>query len=117
MSKFIRVKASLYKKYIDKVNNKMERFAAEREHLINVYSLEPSLVNSVIDNMLNISKYKEDIEINEDMVPDYNYEKEMMYAYQDFKDELVYDGMFELSNRIRLSDFYLLFSRYYCPVF
>ena len=117
MSKLIGVKASVYNKHINCLNNR-ERFSKERQHLVEVYSLEKSLVDRVIDNMLNIStKNKNEIEANEETIPDYNFEKDMIYSYQDFKDELIYDGMFELSSLISLYDFYSLFSPYYCPAF
>lgn len=117
MSKFISVKASVYKKHMDRLNKKQQRFSKERKHLVEVYSLEKSLVDKVIDSMLNKTNDINDVEVNEEMIPDYNYEKDMIYSYQDFKDELIYDGMFELASIVRLNDFYSLFSMYYCPAF
>jgi hypothetical protein len=117
MSKLIQVKASVYKKHMDCLNNRQQRFSKERNHLAEVYCLEKSLVDRVMDNMLNVNKHTNEVVINEEMIPDYNYEKEMLYSYQDFKDELMYDGMFELSKMLSLHDFYSLFSPYYCPAF
>lgn len=73
----------------------------------------------VFDNFYNINTNTEDVYITSDKeyCPDYAYEKDMLKSFEEFKDELVYDGFNNLSRMIRLSHFYLLFQYGYNPCF
>jgi hypothetical protein len=104
---------------VDKVINKRKkRLEEEKQYLINVYNLEQELVNNVIENLKG-NKQLDLVSVNEEnyYIPDYNYEKEMLDCFEEFKTELVYDGMSDLANSIKYHHFMYLFSPYYNPCF
>lgn len=104
------------KQYTDKINKK-ERFSNEREHLISTYSIDPLLVEDVISNLISGYNYfKNDVTISDD-TPDYYYEQEMLGCFEEFKEELVYDGFHDFSKIVTLNHFYRLFSPSYNPFF
>lgn len=110
------IKASFYKKYIDSVNKK-DRFLNERKHLIDVYSIDPLLVNDVILNLTTGYNYFENDNIKIEKDPEFSYEEEMFKGFEEFKEELIYDGFKDFSEMITLGHFYRLFSPSYYPNF
>jgi len=117
----MKIKGSFYKNYIDKVNNKQCSFHKERKHIKEIYQVPDNIVDCVFDNFYNIEKVLKDNEYKEyagkEYLPDYNYENEMMELFEDFKNELMYDGFYDLSKLIKLSHFYFLFQEGYIPCF
>lgn len=105
------------KKHLDNLNKK-ERFSNERKHLISTYSIDPLLVEDVISNLTSSYNYftNDDI-IKSDEMPDFYYEQEMLEWFEEFKEELVYDGFVDFSKLITLNHFYRLFSSSYNPIF
>ena len=116
----LKIKGSFYKHYLDKLNNKHDSFYKERLHLQDTYNIDKNTVDKVFDNFYNIiNTNAEDVYITpeKEYCPDYAYEKDMLKSFEEFKDELVYDGFNNLSRMIRLSHFYLLFQYGYNPCF
>jgi len=111
-----KIKGSFYKKYCDAVNNKRPSFYKEKKHLKETYNIDDDIVETVFNNFYNLKDVVSMLEPT-DTVPDYNYEKEMLYAFEEFKTELVYDGYLDLSKLITLTHFYLLFQVGYNPCF
>lgn len=113
------MKARFYKRHIDSVNKKKIRLSIERDHLINVYNISPYLVDDVINSLKGIKIINNYVEIDKEkeLYPDYNYEKEMLYSFEEFKTELIYDEMEDLASIISLEHFYHLFSPGYIPSF
>lgn len=111
------IKLKILKQNLDKINKK-ERFSNEREHLISTYSIDPLLVNDVISNLISGYNYFENDDITKsDEIPDFYYEKEMLGLFEEFKEELVYDGFYYFSKIVTLNHFYRLFSPSYNPLF
>jgi hypothetical protein len=114
----MKMKGSFYKKYTDTLNNKTQSFNNERKHLIENYKVSEQIVNEVFDNFYKIEEVtKTKSYKDKEYWPDYSYEKEMLYSFEEFKTELVYDGFYDLSKLIKLSHFYLLFQEGYVPCF
>lgn len=116
----LKIKGSFYKQYLDKINHKHEPFYKERLYLQNTYNIDKTTIDKVFDNFYNIvNTNKDDLYITTDKeyYPDYVYEKDMLKSFEEFKEELVYDGYLDLSRTISLSHFYLLFQYGYNPCF
>ena len=116
----LKIKGSFYKQYLDKINNKHEPFYKERLHLQNTYNIDKDTLDKVFDNFYNIiNTNKDDLYISTDKeyCPDYAYEKDMLKSFEEFKEELVYDGYLDLARMVSLSHFYLLFQYGYNPCF
>ena len=112
------VKGRTYLAVNKAINKRTNRFEEEKKYLIDTYNLEEDVVNNEMQN-LRRNKPLDFEPVNEDnsYLPDYYYEKEMTDSLEEFKTELIYDGMFELANSIRLPHFFHLFSPYYNPYF
>jgi hypothetical protein len=111
------IKFKTLKQHLDKLNKK-ERFSSEREHLIYTYSIDPLLVNDVISNLTFGYNYFENDDISKyNEIPDFYYEQEMLTWFEEFKEELVYDGFEDFSKIVTLNHFYRLFSPSYIPIF
>lgn len=104
---------------LDKVINKRKhRLEKEKQYLMEVYNLE----EYIVDNVIKILKGNKAVNFTSDneensYLPDYEYEKQMLESLEEFKTELIYDGMFELANAIKYHHFMYLFSPYYNPCF
>lgn len=111
------IKFKTLKKHLD-ILNKKERFSNEREHLISTYSIDPLLVNDVLSNLTSSYNYFENDDSSKyNEMPDYYYEQEMLRWFEEFKEELVYDGFEDFSKIVTLNHFYRLFSPSYNPIF
>jgi GTP1/Obg family GTP-binding protein len=110
------LKFKTLKQHLDKLNKK-DRFSNEREHLIYTYSIDPLLVNDVISNLTSSYNYFTNDLPEYDELPDFYYEQEMLEWFEEFKEELVYDGFEDFSKIVTLSHFYRLFSPSYNPIF
>lgn len=108
------IKGSFFKNHLDQINGKQKKFYNERKHMINTYGIEEELVNAIFDNwdkciLANIEPG--------DYNPDYKYEKDMLDSFEEFKNELIYDGYYDLARIIKLHHFYSFFSFFYYPQF
>jgi hypothetical protein len=111
------IKFRILKQHLDKLNKK-ERFSNERKHLISTYSIDPLLVNDVISNLTSSYNYFENDDFTKyTEIPDFYYEEEILMWFDEFREELVYDGFEDFSKLITLNHFYRLFSPSYTPIF
>lgn len=112
------IKFRTLKQHLDKLNKK-DRFSNEREHLISTYSIDPLLVNDVISNLTSSYNYFENDDYTKYTaeMSDFYYEEDMLTWFDEFREELVYDGFEVFSKLITLNHFYRLFSPSYHPIF